>query len=59
MLSRAAERVVADEDTSTVEEKVHAATAGDYVLEVYEYSQISQTATSRRGRTCLTVTITG
>jgi PKD repeat protein len=59
VLSRAAERVVADEDTSTVEERVHAATAGDYVLEVYEYSQISPTATSRRGRTCLTVTITG
>lgn len=33
--------------------------AGDYVLEVYDYSHVNPTATVRRGRTCMTVTITG
>jgi len=33
--------------------------AGDHVLEIYEYSHIDDAATSRRGRTCMTVNITG
>jgi len=33
--------------------------AGEHVLEIYEYSHIDSAATSRRGRTCMTVTITG
>jgi len=59
VLSRASESVVADESSSSVEERDVAATPGDYVLEVYDYSHISPSAASRRGRTCLTVTITG
>jgi PKD repeat protein len=59
VLSRAADVTVADEDSSTVEERSIAGTAGDYVLEIYEYSHIDPSATRRRGRTCMTVTITG
>jgi hypothetical protein len=33
--------------------------AGEHVLEIYDYSHIEDAATSRRGRTCMTVTITG
>ena len=33
--------------------------AGQHVLEIYDYSHIEDAATSRRGRTCMTVTITG
>ena len=33
--------------------------AGAHVLEIYEYSHIDDAATSRRGRTCMSVTITG
>ena len=33
--------------------------SGEHVLEIYEYSHIDDAATSRRGRTCMTVTITG
>jgi hypothetical protein len=33
--------------------------SGEHVLEIYEYSHIDTEATSRRGRTCMTVTITG
>jgi PKD repeat protein len=33
--------------------------AGEHVLEIYEYSHIDTETTSRRGRTCMTVTITG
>jgi hypothetical protein len=59
VLSRAADVTVAEDGTSTVEELDVPATAGDYVLEIYEYSHIDPTAASRRGRTCVTVTITG
>jgi len=59
VLSRAADITVAEDDTSTVEELDVPATAGDYVLEIYEYSHVDPTAASRRGRTCMTVTITG
>jgi len=33
--------------------------AGEHVLEIYEYSHIDNAAASRRGRTCMTVNITG
>jgi hypothetical protein len=33
--------------------------AGEHVLEIYEYSHIEDAAVERRGRTCMTVTITG
>jgi len=33
--------------------------AGEHVLEIYEYSHIDNEAVDRRGRTCMTVTITG
>jgi hypothetical protein len=44
-----------------VEENVFSVTAGDYVLEIYEYSHVdtSMDDADRRGRTCMTVTITG
>jgi hypothetical protein len=32
---------------------------GEHVLEIYEYSHIDSTAVDRRGRTCMTVNITG
>jgi PKD repeat protein len=59
VLSRASDVTVADEGTSTVEERSIAGTAGDYVLEIYEYSHVDPSAINRRGRTCMTVTITG
>ncbi len=59
VLSRAADVTVADEGTSTVEERSVAGTPGDYVLEIYEYSHVDLSAIARRGRTCMTVTITG
>jgi len=34
-------------------------TVGDYVLEVYDYSHVNPAAATRRGLTCMTVTITG
>jgi len=37
----------------------YAAPADDYVLEIYEWSHIDPAATERRGRTCMTVNITG
>ena len=33
--------------------------AGEHVLEIYEYSHIDSAAVDRRGRTCMTVNITG
>ncbi len=47
------------EDVGTTEEGQFPVGAGDYVLEIYEYSHVNPTATTRRGRTCMTVTITG
>ena len=59
VLSRASDRTVAEDETPRVEQRDIAATAGEYVLEVYEYSHIDTAATTRRGRTCMTVNITG
>ena len=58
VLSRASDVTVAEEE-STIEELDVPGTAGDYVLEIYEYSHIDPAATTRRGRTCMTVSITG
>lgn len=33
--------------------------AGEHVLEIYEYSHVDDAAVDRRGRTCMTVNITG
>jgi len=59
VVRRASQATVAEESLSTVEELDISATPGEFVLEVYEYSHVSLSATSRRGRTCLNVTITG
>jgi PKD repeat protein len=59
VLSRGTDRTVSEDETPRVEQRDVAATAGDYVLEVYEYSHVDTAATSRRGRTCMTVNITG
>jgi hypothetical protein len=59
VLSRAANRTVSEETTPRIEQLDVAATAGEYVLEVYEWTHIDTAATTRRGRTCMTVNITG
>ncbi len=48
-----------EEDVGTTEDGQFLVAAGDYVLEIYEYSHVNPSATTRRGRTCMTVTITG
>jgi PKD repeat protein len=58
VLSRASEFTVAESETPRVEELDVPATAGDYVLEIYDYSHVDPSA-GRRERTCITVTITG
>ncbi len=58
VLSRASEFTVAESETPRVEELDVPATAGDYVLEIYDYSHVDPSA-GRRERTCMTVTITG
>ncbi|MFO1393272.1 MAG: hypothetical protein U1F09_05860 [Steroidobacteraceae bacterium] len=51
---------LSDETTANVEEfDTSALDVGDCVLEVYDYRDIDPTATVRRDRTCMTVTITG
>jgi hypothetical protein len=52
-------RVAIEDDTGSTEQGDIAVTAGDYVLEIYEYSHVGATASPPRGRTCMTVTITG
>jgi len=59
VLTRGADRTVSESTVAGVEQSDVAATAGDYVLEVYEYSHVDTTAASRRGSTCMTVNITG
>jgi PKD repeat protein len=58
VLSRGLNVTIADEATSTEESLDVAATEGDYVIEVYEYSHVNFNSVPRRGRTCMTVTIT-
>jgi PKD repeat protein len=58
VLTQAATRVYAESATPRVEQLAnYNAAAGDYVLEVYEYSHVDFGETSPRGRTCLTVDI--
>jgi PKD repeat protein len=60
VLLRGREATVVDEGTTTVEEREFSnGVAGDYVLEIYEYSHVASDASTRRGRTCMTVTVTG
>ena len=59
VLSRASDVTVAEDGPRPSKNSTCRRTAGDYVLEIYDYSHIDPTATSRRGRTCMTVTITG
>ena len=52
----------AESDNIDQESMTRALGLGDYVIEVYEYSHIDPTVTpvpTRRGRTCLSVTVTG
>jgi hypothetical protein len=58
VLSRASDVTVAEGSTPRVEELDVPATAGDYVLEIYDYSHVDPSE-GRRDRTCMTVTITG
>jgi PKD repeat protein len=58
VLSRAAEVTISEDSAPRVEELDVPATAGDYVLEIYDYSHVDPSA-GRRDRTCMTVTITG
>jgi hypothetical protein len=59
VLRRGSEVELADSSASNFEQLQTAAEAGDYVLEIYEYSHVDTAASSRRGPTCMTVTITG
>ena len=58
VLTQASTRVYAESGDPRVEVlDNYAAAAGDYVLEVYEYSHVDRFETNPRGRTCLTVTL--
>jgi hypothetical protein len=59
ILLRGATRVVAESSAPNIEQLQTAAEAGDYVLEIYEASHIYSSPPASRGRTCMTVTITG
>jgi PKD repeat protein len=58
VLTQASTRVYAESGDPRVEIlDNYAAAAGDYVLEVYEFSHVNLFETNPRGRTCLTVTL--
>jgi PKD repeat protein len=60
VLTRAFDVTFAESSLPGREELVFDATAGDYVLEVYEWSHVDfDESRPRRGRTCMTVNITG
>jgi PKD repeat protein len=60
VLRRGREATLVDEGTTAVEERVFDdRAAGDYVLEIYDYSHVASGSSERRGRTCMTVTVTG
>jgi PKD repeat protein len=59
VVSRAADLVYAESELPRTETLDFNATAGDYVLEIYDWSHVDPNATTRRGRTCMTVNITG
>ena len=49
----------AETTTPDVEDLTRALQAGEYVIEVYEYSHVDPSASQRRGNTCFNVTVTG
>lgn len=61
VVSQGASVTFAESDTPRVEQLDYPAAAGDHVLEIYEWTHIDTTlsASARRGRTCMTVNITG
>ena len=61
VVSRANDVTASETETPRVETLNFDATAGDYVLEIYDWSHVDPNAiaTARRGRTCMTVNITG
>lgn len=59
VLWRGRDLEISDSATPFTEQLQTNAVAGDYALEIYEYSHIDLAATVRRGQTCMTVTITG
>lgn len=59
VLRRASEVTYAESSVPRLEELTYPADAGDYALEIYEWSHVDPDATERRGRTCMTVNITG
>jgi len=59
VLTRAFDVTYAESSIARREELVFGATAGDYVLEVYDWSHVDFDESSPRGRTCMTVHITG
>jgi len=59
VLRRASEVTYAESEVPRLEELTYSADPGDYTLEIYDWSHIDREATTRRDRTCMTVTITG
>jgi hypothetical protein len=61
VVTRARSATYAESSTPRFEQLDYPAAAGDHVLEVYEWSHVDPDATEseRRGRTCMTVNITG
>lgn len=59
VLSRGLDLQFSDSGTPFIERLQTSVQAGEHVLEIYEYSHIDNAATDRRGRTCMTVNITG
>ena len=59
VLSQGRSRRISESETPFTERLQTGVNAGEAVLEVYEYSHVDSEAATRRGRTCLTVTITG
>jgi PKD repeat protein len=61
VVSQASSVTFAESETPRVEQLDYPAAAGDHVLEIYEWTHIDPelSASERRGRTCMTVNITG
>jgi len=61
VVSQARSATYAESSTPRFEQLDYPAAAGDHVLEIYEWSHVdpAASATERRGRTCMTVNITG
>ncbi len=60
VLFKGPEIAIAESDTFDREDLIRTLDAGDYVIEIYEYSHIEAPASgTSRGRTCYNVTITG